>query len=234
MPTTPTNHLILRPASLGTFARGCADKSKPAIKLGMGDVFTFKKNHFAVTLVGVLLFAACPLAVFGFVVSAIIDPLDTKSFRSSSHIGSEVFKRVSPPIADGDSAPTIILKVPSVSIVATINNSTPDTIEGVARGLHSVNDLTVDFGLTSFAMTPARSGVSFTNIRESNINSVTTITIAVHSSNSSNPCSLPFGFNNQFSITSSAFYNQFFRHEGQYNNDSPNVNTLLGKFYHFI
>jgi hypothetical protein len=233
MPLPPTSHLFFRPATLQAFAGGGRCDSKPSIQFGVGNHFSVVQNLSGYSGIRRLLNSVRPLAIFWAVVSIIINPLDAESFRLSSHVGDEVFKRISPPVTYGNTTPSVISEVIGSRVFTSFDNSTPNIVERMGGGLYSIDDFSMNFRLPRFTVASARGSVSLANIRKANINGISAIAATVHRSNFSNSSTFTFGLNDQFSIAGSAFDIQFFRHEELYNRRLPSVNTFLGKHNHF-
>ena len=75
-----------------------------------------------------LLFLRCPSAVAWLVTGVVIYTFNAAPIWARSHIGLEVGERVSPAIADGDSATTILTPSPARTVVASSDHRYPYSV----------------------------------------------------------------------------------------------------------
>jgi hypothetical protein len=94
------------------------------------------RNEVGGSPIASLLRLSGPLAVFGFVVSVVVDsvygiPCDW----TRSHVGKKCFKptRTSPPLANGDSASSVTIKMIEAWVTASLIHPNPDSIFGRVR-----------------------------------------------------------------------------------------------------
>ena len=95
----------------------------------------FTIYHNGVSPIVVLLLAGRPLAVVGFVVALVVDPIQALSLGSVAHILVEVLE-LSPPLANSNPPTTVIMVVFVLRILAPLQHSYPRLID--RRAFHAV------------------------------------------------------------------------------------------------
>ena len=230
MPTTSTNHLLIRPTPLGAFACSRVDQAKSSVEFGMSDKLSFKKYFLGNSGVGRLLNSVRPNAIIRAVITIVVFSLNAESFGSSPHVGSEGLKGFPPTITDSNPPSSIVLKARTSRIVASFDYAAPCFVKRVIGRFFAINNLTANTRLILPIEAPARSGVALANICEPDIDGVPAITDAIHSSDISGSFSHPFGLNNQSSVAGAILNNKFFGHADHCRCSLIEVNIFFRNF----
>lgn len=96
-------------------------------------------------------FCVCPYAITRFVISVIVDALNTQTGWTLAHIGQKILKAISPALANRNTPLSIPLRVTTVGVVAAVLHALPNSIG--SRSLHAVRDIALNKRLSVIAAT---------------------------------------------------------------------------------
>jgi hypothetical protein len=100
----------------------------------------------------------CPSAIFRRIVAKIVDSFDTCIWRTWAHVCKEVFKRISPTIANFDPTCAVFVVAGMVSVVTPAFHRAPSTVFGCYLPVTSLSVCTLNFAGDFSLITTARSG----------------------------------------------------------------------------
>lgn len=94
----------------------------------------FKSNSMVIiSSIICLFFSGSPSAIAWLIITIIIYSINRVIVWPISHVRKEIIKRFSPPIADQNTAPTIIFIILIINIFASLNHLRPSIVNGLFR-----------------------------------------------------------------------------------------------------
>jgi hypothetical protein len=107
-------------------------------------------------IVGLFL-SSSPAAILGRIGAVVVDAIDALAFWPPAHIRKEIFKRVSPTIANGNTPATVLVITMGFFVVAAAFHGKPTTVFG-SRPLMGLAVCSLNTATDFFVIATARSG----------------------------------------------------------------------------